>query len=320
MIGLCSGCSNHIHRRLTFRAGINLEFAKLLLSRGCNVVLADLSLRPEAEAVVATYGAEKSPRAVFVSTDVTSWPALQNMFKTTIAEFGNFDLLCPGAGVYEPSWSSFWHPPGSEQSRDEADGGRYSLMDINVTHPIRATQIALQYWLHPEAGPDGTPRRKPVSTGNPKRVVHLSSVAGQLPVFRAPLYGASKYAISGFVRCLAPLEETYGIRVNAVAPGVVRTPLWTDNPDKLGNIDQEDGWVTPEEVAKAMLALAEEERYPAGTVLEIGRDQVRKVEVLNDPGPDNDPKSGLVTRNSAFGDDQIWALLQDSKTWVPPPE
>jgi 3-hydroxybutyrate dehydrogenase len=41
-------------------------------------------------------------------------------------------------------------------------------------------------------------------------------------------YVASKHGISGFVRCLAPLESKLGIRVTAVAPGLTQTPLWTE--------------------------------------------------------------------------------------------
>lgn len=70
------------------------------------MVIADLGLRPEAEALIAEHSKpEKSPRAIFVKTDVTSWPELSNMFDVALEEFGDVDVLCPGAGVYEPHWS-----------------------------------------------------------------------------------------------------------------------------------------------------------------------------------------------------------------------
>lgn len=70
------------------------------------MVIADLGLRPEAEALIAKHSdAGKSPRAVFVKTDVTSWPDLSHMFDATLKDFGDVDILCPGAGVYEPHWS-----------------------------------------------------------------------------------------------------------------------------------------------------------------------------------------------------------------------
>ncbi|KAK7404081.1 hypothetical protein QQX98_010139 [Neonectria punicea] len=299
-------------------AGINLAFAELLLSRGCNVVFADLSLRPEAKEVVDKHQSkDKAPRAVFVETDVTSWPALSRMFETALLEFGGFDIVCPGAGVYEPNWSSFWHPPGSPESKDAVDGGSYALLDINVTHPIRTTQTALSHWLHPRAAPNSThPVPVKASLENPKRVVHIASVAGYLPVFRAPLYGASKFAITGFVRCLAPLDSSAGIRVTAVAPGVVRTPLWTEHPEKLVNVDEtQDGWVTPQEVAQAMLACVENDEHVGGTVLEVGKDNTRQVSAFNDPGPDRAPEKGFITSNSEKGDNMVWDWLEKDEIW-----
>ncbi|KAJ8129874.1 hypothetical protein O1611_g3756 [Lasiodiplodia mahajangana] len=297
-------------------SGINLAFAALLLSEKCNVVLADISLRPEAEKLVEEHSdRSKSPRAVFVKTDVILWSDLSRMFAVTLEEFGDFDIVCPGAGVYEPHWTNFWHPPGSAGSKDQVDASRYALLDINLTHPIRATQLALSLWLYPR--PEGPSK---VSKTNPKRVVHISSVAGQIGVFGAPLYGASKFAISGFVRCLAPLEQHVGVRVNAVAPGIVRTPLWVEHPEKSQWLDPgRDAWVTPEEVAAAMMRCVVDPEMASGTILEVGKDVSRRVMARNDPGPDPDPKNGMVASNSGvkgvaevlnwLGDKEIWGKI-----------
>ncbi|ROW16007.1 hypothetical protein VPNG_02603 [Cytospora leucostoma] len=296
-------------------SGINLAFASLLLKKGSNVILADLGLRPEAEKLVASYSdAGTSPRAIFVKTDVTSWPALSNLFKVAIAEFGDVDIVCPGAGVFEPPWSSFWLPPGSSEAKDAIDAhpGHYALLDINLTHPIRATQLAISHWLHPPADS----KRAKVSTTNPKRVVHVSSVAGEAPPFNAPIYAASKFAINGFVRSLSQLDDQHGIRVNAIAPGIVRTPLWTDHPEKLVYVDpNDDGWVTPDECAVAMLRLVEEGGLVGGTVLEVGKDNSRSIQTFNDPGPSFDPKDGLVSRDLVSGTNQVWKWLDDKSIW-----
>jgi len=82
-------------------AGINLSFARLLLSKSCNVVFADLALRPEAQEVVDAHQSG-SPRAVFQQTDVTDWAQLQRMFEVAEQHFDSADIVCPGAGVYEP--------------------------------------------------------------------------------------------------------------------------------------------------------------------------------------------------------------------------
>ncbi|KAK0818007.1 hypothetical protein LTR75_002936 [Friedmanniomyces endolithicus] len=185
-------------------SGINYCFAKLLLSRHCNIVIADLSLRPEAQKLVDEYSSPTGKaRAVFVKTNVVQWPELENMFVVAEKEFGGADIV-----RLSPSQSSKTTP-----SLTTSLPGHYALLDINLTHPIRCTQLAIARWLNP--GPHSKVGK--ASLANPKRVVHISSIAGQTPSFSTPMYVASKHAISGFIRSLAQLD-TVGIRVNGVAP------------------------------------------------------------------------------------------------------
>ena len=65
-------------------------------------------------------------------------------------------------------------------------------------------------------------------------MILISSIAAQLPILPIPLYAASKAAISSFARSMAELEPKYGIRVNAVAPGLVKTPIWNEEELSLG--------------------------------------------------------------------------------------
>ena len=90
-------------------SGINLAFAQQLLARDCNVVIADLGLRPEAKELVDSHSSSSSGkgRAVFQQTDVTNWEHLERMFETAEREFGEVDIVCPGAGVYEPVRDSY---------------------------------------------------------------------------------------------------------------------------------------------------------------------------------------------------------------------
>jgi len=72
-------------------SGINYSFAKLLLEKNCNVVIADLALRPEAQKLIDEYTTQ--PRAVFVKTDVVMWDQLTNMFDVAEKEFGGADIV-----------------------------------------------------------------------------------------------------------------------------------------------------------------------------------------------------------------------------------
>jgi NAD(P)-dependent dehydrogenase (short-subunit alcohol dehydrogenase family) len=158
--------------------------------------------------------------------------------------------------------------------------------------------------------------------GRPKHIVHISSIAGQNSAFAAPIYVATKHAINGLVRSLAKLE-TLGIRVTAVAPGVIKTPLWTDHPEKLKMVDESvDEWVTPEEVATVMLALVQQEQVSeiigdrsgrgpqytvsGGTILEVSK-TVRAVGQFNDPGPGDRP--GNTAADHATVESESFRLL-----------
>ncbi|KAF8849410.1 NAD(P)-binding protein [Acephala macrosclerotiorum] len=279
-------------------SGINLSFATLLLERGCNVVFADLALRPEAQTVLASYPLTSTgAKAVFQKTDVTDWAQLDKMFAVAIEHFGGADIVCPGAGIYEPPFSNFWQAPGIPPSKDSLSESRYALLDINITHPIRVTQMAISHFL---------------SQKKPGVILHISSVAGQVPFFPTPMYVATKHATNGFVRSLARLEfppsdsNLPKIRVNAVAPARILTPLWTENPEKMKMVGDQPGWVTPEEVARVMLELVEKEENVGGTILEVGS-SVRRVETFMDGGP----KTGGNHVESGPGfDDDMWESLK----------
>ena len=77
-------------------SGICLALTQKLLSQNCNVVLADLSLKPEAEDTISKFPTQ----ALFVRTDVTSWKDLETAFETAIMKFGSLDIVVPGAGIF----------------------------------------------------------------------------------------------------------------------------------------------------------------------------------------------------------------------------
>ncbi|KAI1881851.1 hypothetical protein JX265_000677 [Neoarthrinium moseri] len=242
-------------------SGINLAFARLLLSRGCSVLIGDLNLRPEAQQLLSEYPyppASSRPSAQFHPTDVRSWPQLSALFNKGLSSFPRLDIVCPGAGLFEPRFSNFWHPPRTgtnpdTPSRDIAadvggDGcNTYATLDVNLTHPIRLSQLAIGYWTQQRA---------------PGCLVHVSSIAGQAASIGTPLYFASKHGLSGF------------------------TPMWEEDPHKAAMLDQKnDLLIDPKEIAEAMLQLCENPEYGDGTILEVLIAKQRVVPTYNADRP-----------------------------------
>ena len=183
-------------------------------------------------------------------------------------------------------WSTFWNPPSLPPSIDTRTSNAYAQLSINLTHPIRLTQVAISHFLN-----RSIPANESTTPGNPGpyipgTIIHISSIAAQSPSLHTAVYGASKAAISHFVRSLTTLEPERNIRVAAVAPGLVKTPLFTET-EKIDLVDEEkDVWATPGEVAQAMLDLIEMEGNDVGgKVLEVGAGNRRWVAALGDPGP-----------------------------------
>ncbi|KAF8248127.1 NAD(P)-binding protein [Wilcoxina mikolae CBS 423.85] len=210
-------------------SGINLTFAQLLLSKSCSVLIADLTLTPAASALL-TQPHPGGAKALFKHTDVTDWKQLAELFPFAAASgLGVPDIVVPGAGIFEPEWSNFFlgEAEGEETSR-------YRTIDVNLVHPIKLTRLAFSHFL---------------SAGKEKAaVIHISSVAGQIGRLGTPIYSATKFGINGFVRSMGGMEGVFGIRVSAVAPGVIRTPLWEEHPEKLKMFEEgKDVWVEPQE-------------------------------------------------------------------------
>lgn len=83
--------------------GITFEYAKRLYAQGCNVLIADVALRPECEDFLRTTPADGPNRVVFHRTDVTNWSQLEQAFDVAEALFKETpDIVCAGAGIYEP--------------------------------------------------------------------------------------------------------------------------------------------------------------------------------------------------------------------------
>jgi NAD(P)-dependent dehydrogenase (short-subunit alcohol dehydrogenase family) len=111
-------------------------------------------------------------------------------------------------------------------------------------------------------------------------IVVTASLAGLVPVSGDPVYTLTKHAVVGFVRSVAPQLEQRGIRINAIAPGFVETPLI----DVARFADAGFPLLQPEEVARAALAAARSGDTGQVWVVQPGREPLQ-FRFPNVPGP-----------------------------------
>ena len=207
--------------------------------------------------------------------------------------------------VREPPSSSFWHPPGTAQSKDDpkASLGVYSIFAVNAMGPIRFAQIALDYWLENKIA------------GN---LLAVSSLAAYLPSASTPLYNSTKAALVAFVQSLAQFRARLGIRTAVFCPGLTFTPqTQLDHCKHL--VRPEDLSMTPAEAARAMAQVVGAAEYGDGSVVEamqFGTKEVSDVRVRAVPYqsllPPVDIAGDFSGKNIMVQEEKLWAKLQAS--------
>jgi NAD(P)-dependent dehydrogenase (short-subunit alcohol dehydrogenase family) len=173
--------------------GIGRASAAALAMAGAEVVLAARSL-PEMEATVAALaGADCRARAI--PLDVTDRAAV----RAAIAGHGPFDVLLNNAGtnIREPFL-------------DVKDESLDALLDLNIRAMFTVAQAVAAGMV--EAARGGA-------------IINLSSINGHVAGGNRSVYTASKHAVEGMTKAMAFELGPHGIRVNAIAPGFVETPL-----------------------------------------------------------------------------------------------
>ncbi|KAJ4328066.1 hypothetical protein N0V84_001434 [Fusarium piperis] len=239
-------------------SGICLAFTKKLLEGGCSVVMADVRLRPEAQELLDKWSTveEGKPIAHFHQTDISDWAQISSLWSTALEKLGRIDILCNGAGLYEPPSSTFWNAPGiSPLAEDKVDcnPGVYKTFAVNTMGPIRLAQIAIDYWLENRN-----------IEGN---LLWMASLGGYVHSLQTPLYFASKAAIVSFVRSLGTLKKRVGIRNAAICPGAVYTPIF--HPEYCRDrVRPDDLTMTPEQCADVLMTVLTQPEYGDGNIVE----------------------------------------------------
>jgi NAD(P)-dependent dehydrogenase (short-subunit alcohol dehydrogenase family) len=122
-------------------------------------------------------------------------------------------------------------------------------------------------------------------------IVVTASLAGLGPEERDPVYTLTKHAVIGFVRSVAPQLERRGVRINAVAPGFVDTPLVAGEARAML---EAAGFplLRPEDIAEAVLLAARDEQSGQAWVCQPGREPMR-FRFPNLPGPRTPGAEGM---------------------------
>lgn len=183
-------------------SGIGCAISERLSQAGASVVIAD---RDEENAIAAAehLGADRAKVAA-VRTDVTRLEDIAAMVEHTLESFGRLDILVNNAGINgrnAPLW---------EVTDEEWEG----LMAINLTSVFRCCRAVIGHMRERRSG----------------AIVNVSSIAGKEGNATAAPYGVTKAGVICLTKALAKEVVSDGIRVNAVAPALIETPLLAQLP------------------------------------------------------------------------------------------
>jgi NAD(P)-dependent dehydrogenase (short-subunit alcohol dehydrogenase family) len=215
-------------------SGIGAAISRLFARSGAHVVVTSEQPLSALEGFCSEIAAAGGSASA-IACDVSDREAITRLVGEVDRRHGRLDILVNCAGL-------FYRAPleAMDDAKIEA------MFAINALGPIRLVQAALPI----------------MRRGGGGAIVNIASGAAVLGVEGCAVYAATKVALSHFTRTLAPELRRSGIRINAVAPGSVRTPMLGFKSDEL----------TPEQVQ----SLAKRE---AGTMSPYGNPMIDPVDI-----------------------------------------
>ncbi|MDR2282018.1 MAG: SDR family oxidoreductase [Sphingobacterium sp.] len=217
-------------------SGIGKAAAILIAREGAKVVIADLKEDAETLQEVAQEGTEVK----FIACDVSKPEDLERAIKETVSLFGSLDIALNNAGIVDTT-------PIHEKSVDEW----HRVLNVNLSGVFYGMKYQLEQM------------RKQASGGS---IVNMGSIMSQVVNFGIGAYASSKHGLVGLTKVAALENATHNIRVNAIGPGYIETPLLMDNSSS--GLEQRTYMESkhpmkrlgrPEEIAKAFLFLASDD-------------------------------------------------------------
>ena len=227
-------------------SGLGRAAAVAAATEGAKVVIADLPRSDHAAALAEVQAAGAEAR--FVPLDVTDSANIQQAIAATVAQFGRLDVALNNAGIGEGFFSFL---ETSEESFQR-------IINVNLTGVFACMKYELAQFMRQGGGV----------------IVNMSSLAGLKGAPGLSAYVASKHGVLGLTRVAAQEFARRNVRVNALCPYYIDTPLIKDAPEE---VRQQMVSASPmkrlgraEEVAKAFIYLASDDSsYTNGTQLVI---------------------------------------------------
>jgi meso-butanediol dehydrogenase / (S,S)-butanediol dehydrogenase / diacetyl reductase len=228
-------------------SGIGAACVRRFLAEGASVAAADVR-KEDVDKVVAELG--DSNRVVAMEVDVANQDQVTAFVAAAEGRFGPLFGLVNCAGIR-----------GVGNVLDFDQEAWHRVLAVNLDGTFNTCQAFA---------------RAVKATGNPAAIVNISSTAGIEGVPNRLGYVASKFGVSGITRAMALELAALGIRVNAIAPGMIRTPMTTAmfvDPENVRRIRAahpigREG--EPEEIASAIaFLLSEDASFITGVVLPV---------------------------------------------------
>lgn len=188
-------------------SGIGKEACLLLAKEGAKVVVADMD--PSGASVAAEIS--RSGEAIFLKLDVSEEASVEKAFAEAKDRFGRIDILVNNAGITGVK------KPTHEITAEEWD----RVMDVNVKGVFYCTKHAIPYMKAAGGG----------------SIINIASVIGMVAYTAAPPYVASKAAVRLMSKTDALIYSKDRIRVNAIVPGYIWTPLIENALKAEGNVE-----------------------------------------------------------------------------------
>jgi len=185
--------------------GFGRDFARAFAAEGASIVIADID-RPAADTLVSELTSQGTG-AIAVTCDVADEGAVQKAVDESVAQLGGVDILINNAGKHLTRYN---YPFATMDRADVRE-----CLDVNVVGVINCSVAVLETMKQRGGG----------------AIANISSIAGYM---NYTVYGISKLAVRGLTIAFATEYAPHNIRVNAIAPGLMRTEnAISDLPEEL---------------------------------------------------------------------------------------